>query len=255
MGRVLDMVDAWQAALGFVVCMSIAWALGWRRGCRLPTTPGDDPSIKFVDGSMALLGLLLAFTFAMALGRHDSRRAAVVADSNAIGDFYTCATILKDPVRSRLQDVIREYAQLRYDMDRVRLPHQEQMSRLQECRALQSRMTTHVAEAVQEGTPIAISLTNTLNALTSSHASRLAAYQESLPWSIVLLLLLSAVSPAFLIGQQQGESTKVHHGGTVCFILLVGLVIYVVLDLNQPTQGLITVNLDSLEQVVRSMAK
>ncbi len=255
MGSILEMLDAWQAALGFIVCMSAAWTLGWRRGCRAPTTPGEDPSIKFVDGSMTLLGLLLAFTFAMALGRHDNRRAAVVADSNAIGDFYTCATILKEPSRSKLQDVIREYAHLRLKMDRGWLPQQEQMAGLQECRALQSQMTAHVADAVQEGTPIAVSLTNTLNALTSSHASRLAAYQESLSWSIVLLLLLSAVSPAFLIGQQQGESSKVHYGGTVCFIFLVGLVIFVVLDLNQPARGLITVNLESLEQVVHSMAK
>jgi hypothetical protein len=34
-----------------------------------------------------------------------------------------------------------------------------------------------------------------------------------------------------------------------------GLVIFAILDLNQPTRGLITVNLDSLEKVVRSMAK
>ena len=221
----------------------------------MPPTPGEDPSSKFTDGSMALLGLLLAFTFAMALGRHDGRRIAVVADSNAIGDFFTCATLLKDPIRSRLQNVIRDYAHLRLEMDRDRIPQTRQAAALQECRELQSRMTAHVAEAVQEGTPIAVSLTNTLNNLTSSHASRLAAYQESLPWSIVLLLLISAVTPAFLLGQQQGESTKFHFAGTFCFIFLVGLVIFVVLDLNQPARGLITVNLESLEQVVHSIAK
>ena len=255
MGSIFDMLDAWLAALGFIVCMSAAWALGWWRGRRAPTTPGEDPSSKFTDGSMALLGLLLAFTFAMALNRHDSRREAVVADSNAIGDFYTCATLLKDPIRSKLQDVIREYSHLRLEMARGRVPASRQEAALQECNDLQSRMTALVAEALQEGTPIAIPLTNTLNNLTSSHASRLAAYHESLPWSIVLLLLLSAVTPAFLLGEQQGESTKAHFSGTICFIILVGLVIFVVLDLNQPAQGLIRVNLESLERLVRSMEK
>ena len=55
---------------------------------------------------MALLGLLLAFTFAMALNWHDSRHGAVVADSNAIADFYTCATLLTEPIRPKLQAVI-----------------------------------------------------------------------------------------------------------------------------------------------------
>ena len=248
------MVDAWVAALGFIVGMSAAWAIGWRLGRRAPG-PGEEPSIKFAEGSMALLGLLLAFTFAMALGRHDGRRLAVVADSNAIGDFYTCASLLKDPVRSQLQNVIRQYARLRLEMDRSPLPEQSQPPQLQECYDLQSKMAVLVAQAVQEGTPIAIYLANTLNNLTSCHASRLAAYLETLPWSIVVLLLLSAATPAFLLGQKQGESTNAHFAGTFCFILLVGLLIFVVLDLNQPARGLITVNLQSLEQVVRSMAK
>jgi hypothetical protein len=248
------MVDAWLVALGFVVSMVAAWALGWRIGKRAPTAPSEDPGIKFTDGSMALLGLLLAFTFAMALGRHDSRRMAVVAESNAIGDFYTCATLLKDPTRSSLQKVIHEYARLRLDMDLGRLPAEKQEAALQHCYDLQNKMTALVAEAVREGTPIAVPLTNTLTNLTSTQASRLVAYQESLPWIIVVLLYLSALCPSYLLGQRQGEATNVHLGGTFCFIFMVGLVIFVVLDLNQPRRGLITVNLSSLEQVVRSTA-
>jgi len=51
---------------------------------------------KFLDASLAVLGLLLAFTFSTALVKHDQRRLMVVADSNAIGDFYTCASLLKE---------------------------------------------------------------------------------------------------------------------------------------------------------------
>ena len=255
MGSVFDMLDAWLVALGFIVFISAAWTLGWRLGRRTPAIAAEDPSVKFTDASMAMLGLLLAFTFAMALGRHDSRRLAVVADSNAIADFYTCATLLNEPIRPKLQAVIADYARLRLDIDRGRLPKAEQAAALQKCLDLQTDMTTLVAVAVREGTPIAVSLTNTLNNLTSSHASRLAAYQETLPWSILVLLLLSSVTPAFLVGQQQGEAGKTHFGGTICFVILVGLVIFVVLDLNQPARGLITVNLESLEQVVRSMTR
>jgi hypothetical protein len=38
------------------------------------------------------------------------------ADSNAIGDFYTCASSLKEPARTKLQAVIRQYAQARLDL-------------------------------------------------------------------------------------------------------------------------------------------
>ncbi len=70
--------------------------------------------MKFTDSSLAILGLLLAFTFSMALGMHDHRRLMVVQESNAIGDFFTSASILKDPYRSALQSLIRTYTTTRY---------------------------------------------------------------------------------------------------------------------------------------------
>ncbi len=73
---------------------------------------------KFDDASLALLGLLLAFTFGVSISKHDQRRLAVVADSNAIGDFYTCASLIKEPTRTKLQTVIREYAELRLSLGR-----------------------------------------------------------------------------------------------------------------------------------------
>src|SRR5450631_2194952 len=118
MERMIERLDAWVTALIFAVAMLTVWTIGWWRGRRSRADPGENPGMKFTDASMALLGLLLAFTFSMALGRHDQRRAAVVADSNAIGDFYTCATLLKDPSRSRLQGVIKEYARDRLETAR-----------------------------------------------------------------------------------------------------------------------------------------
>ena len=50
---------------------------------------------------LTLVGLVLAFGLAMAVGRYDSRRAAVVDDANAIGTAYLRAQLLAEPVRSR----------------------------------------------------------------------------------------------------------------------------------------------------------
>jgi hypothetical protein len=42
----------------------------------------------------------------------------VIRDSNAIRDFYTCASLLNEPLRSKLQNVIRDYAALRLEAAR-----------------------------------------------------------------------------------------------------------------------------------------
>ena len=120
---------------------------------------------------------------------------------------------------------------------------------------MHGRMTEIVAAAVAEGTPIAVSLANTLNEVTSSHAARLAAYRERLPWSILLLLFVASVVPAFLMGLQQGISQNPHLSGTISFVLLVTMVIYVTLDLNQPGRGLIRVSQEPMERLVQSISK
>ena len=122
---------------------------------------GTKPS-KFDDASMALLGLLLAFSFGMSIAKHDQRRLAVVADSNAIGDFYTCASLLKEPSRTNLQAVIRQYIQLRVDLARGAFRSSDLENALVKFNLLHVRMTEIVAQALSDGTPIAVSLTNTL---------------------------------------------------------------------------------------------
>jgi membrane protease YdiL (CAAX protease family) len=253
MDSILERIDGWLIALVFAATMFACWGFGYRRGCREPLEVGEDPGNKFIDASIALVGLLLAFTFAMALGRHDQRRLAVVAESNAIGDFYTCASLLKEPEKSQLQKVIRVYARHILDTPQERLPVEEEKKAVQRSQELVAHMTRLVGEALAVGTPIAMPLTNTLNNVTSTNASRLHTYQERLPWSIVLLLYLSSVVPSYLIGEKQGCSHKKHLAGSLSFIVLVSLVIFITLDLNQPRRGLIQVSQQALETLVRSM--
>src|SRR5579859_2875062 len=109
MAQFIEWTDPMWLALGFAVGMLGAWTVGWRKGRRAKPESVPDPGIKFTDAALALLGLLLAFTFSLSLARHEERRSMVVTQSNAIGDFATCVSLLKEPYRSRLQSVVREY--------------------------------------------------------------------------------------------------------------------------------------------------
>ena len=60
----------------------------------------------------ALLGvvaLILAFGLTLAVGRYEDRRAAVVAEANAIGTTYLRAQLLAEPVRDRSLTLLRSY--------------------------------------------------------------------------------------------------------------------------------------------------
>jgi hypothetical protein len=234
--------------------MLAAWSIGKRLGERLLHEGGKQPS-KFDDASMGLLGLLLAFSFGMSIAKHDQRRLAVVTDSNAIGDFYTCASLLREPSRTKLQAVILEYVQLRVNLARGPSRSSKLESMLVKSTQLHARMTEIVAQAVNDGTPIAVSLTNTLNEVTSNQASRLAAYRDRLPMGILFLLFACSIVTVLLIGREQGAANNSEIAGTLCFIFLVSLAVYVTLDLNQPESGWIRVSQEPLERLLSSMAK
>jgi hypothetical protein len=245
-------IDSWVLALLVGLGMLFGWRIGYRVGARFRGENSKSSVSKFDDAVLALLGLLLAFTFGMSLSKHDHRREMVVADSNAIGDFYTCVTLLKEPERSQLQSVVRKYAQLRLlaAQQWSASGEEELLSRFQEMHA---QMTELVGQALTKGTPIAVPLTNTLNQLTSSHASRLAGVRDRLPPHIVLMLFVAAIAASVLVGREQGLSGKDELVSTSSFIIIVSVVIWVTLDLNQPQRGMIKISQEPIQQLLKSM--
>lgn len=256
-GRIFDDIDAWSVAAVVALAMVIAWLVGRWIGSRLrPESQGERPAVsKFLDASLALLGLLLAFTFATAFSQHDQRRIMVVADSNAVGDFYTCASLLKEPVRTKLRKVIHDYATLRIDVAKHAHDRAGFEQALVQFEQKHSQMVELVSQALTDGTPIAVSLTNTLNAVTSTNAQRVSAVRDRLPTTIVLLLLMSAVIAALLVGREQGVMGEEDLAGTLCFVVLVSFAIFVTLDLNQPNRGFTRVDQESMQRVLSTMTE
>src|SRR5580704_10965239 len=153
MDLVVAQRNAWTVSVSLALGMLAAWRIGvWMGQIARSENRGTAPS-KFDDASLALLGLLLAFTFGVSIGKHDQRRLAIVADSNAIGDFYTCANLLKDPAKTQLQSLIRQYAELRVRLAQSRIDDAQLDVALVEFQHMQDQMTRLVAQALLDGTP------------------------------------------------------------------------------------------------------
>lgn len=254
MDELIVNLDARLLTLILAALMLAAWGVGLRLGRELRARERKARWSKFDDASLALLGLLVAFTFGMSISRHEDRRTMVIRDSNAIGDFYTCASLLSEPVRSKLQNVTRDYAALRLEAARSsRLDQDGFEALLKQFQQMQDQMTELVGEAVRAGTPIVVPLVSTLNQLSSINAERIGAIENRLPGAIALLLFVSALVATLLVGREQGFENKTEVAATVSFILLVSLAVYVTLDLNQPQRGLVTVSQVPIERLLSSM--
>ena len=254
MNTLLLELDPAVTATLFAVVMLVSWGLGWRLARPLGKDEDDEGSNKLNDGMMSMLGLLLAFTFSMSLVKHEQRRQAAVTDSNAIGDFYTCASLLAEPVRTELQSVVRRYAKHRLALAKSAPTAEQFEAALDELQSMQGEMQMLVGKAIEGGTPIVVPLVNTLNGVTSSHASRLAALHDRLPPSIMLLLVVAAMLSMAVTGRRHGLSNNWRLGSTLGYTLIISAVVGVTLDLNQPRQGWITVSQESMERLLSSMA-
>jgi hypothetical protein len=67
---------------------------------------------------LGLVGLVLAFGLALAVGRHEARRDAVVDDANAIGTTYLRAQTLPEPIRTRSLELLRRYTDASIQLSR-----------------------------------------------------------------------------------------------------------------------------------------
>ncbi|MBA4182232.1 MAG: hypothetical protein C0506_16735, partial [Anaerolinea sp.] len=227
----------------------LAWKAGARRG-ELETDAAGRP---LSDAILAILGLLLAFTFSASLSRHEHRREMVVLDSNAIGDFLTCVRLLDPPERTALEEILQRYITARLALTHDGRSPGEFERQIAAIESMHGEMVTHVDRAVRRSTPIVVPLVNTLNELTSSHASRLSAYRDRLPGSIVLTLLLAAIVSMGLAGNRAGAARQINAASTIGFTILFSLVVGVTLDLNQPQQGTIRISQEPLERLARSL--
>jgi len=225
MNSFFDGFDAWLLALILALAMLAAWGAGWRMGSRLGARDGELIRFKFAGASLAFLTLLLAFAFGMSMIKHERRKETVAADSNAIKNFYTCVSLLEDPLRTKLQALIHEYTALRLEVAGQQSDRETFESALRRFQQMHSQMTDLVAEAVSNRAPLAAPLTNTLNEVKSGYAACLAAVRERLPDSIMLLLFTSAVVATMLLGREQAAQGRMQVASTLSFILVVTLAV------------------------------
>lgn len=255
MGTILTDVDAWLIAVLFGLAMVASWEIGQWHGRRRSSEERASPPTRLGDAVLAMLGLLLAFSFSLAFTLHEGRRQMAVIDSNAVADFATTASLVKEPLRSQLLDAIREYVEHRLAIATGGHSEEQLRQRLDEIQDRHNRMQGLVGAAVDAGSPVTVPLVNTLNALTSSNASRIAAVRNRLPAPIVLMLLLSALVAIGMVGNLEGIAGRRHVLATLGFITLVSMVVWVTLDLNQPQRGFITVSQESMRQVLSGLGK
>ena len=91
---------------------------GYRIGLRLFNAKDEArrSQISGVQGAvLGLLGLLVGFTFSMALSRYEQRRDLVLKEANSIGTTWLRASLLPEADRAPVKDLLRRFVDVRVE--------------------------------------------------------------------------------------------------------------------------------------------
>jgi hypothetical protein len=191
---------------------------------------------------LGLVALILAFGLTMAVGRYDQRRAAVVADANAIGTTYLRAQTLREPVRTSSLEALTRYtdAVIVYS-DKV--PGSEvQLAAIADADRLQRTLWGLAGEALA-GSPTDSAprlYVETLNEMIDMKTARVSALNNRVPFAVLLIEIVGAAVGLGLLALYLAILSR----GVVTVILaaaFVSVLLLITFDLDRPTRGVVTV--------------
>jgi len=199
---------------------------------------------------LTLLGLLIGFTFSMALGRYDQRKNYEEAEANAIGTEYVRADLLPAADAVKVRDLLRSYLDQRVLFYTTRDSQQLQQIDIRTTQ-LQDDLwsAVHAAAAAQQTPTVALAALG-MNDVLNSEGYTQAAWWYRVPAQAWGLMAAIAICCNFLLGYGARRS------GKFLFLVVpfaVAISFYLIADIDSPRRGLVSVHPQNLLSLSQSL--
>lgn len=241
----------------FVVSLAAFW-FGARIGAIFHARYGELgentlEDFKLVLGAtLTLLGLIIGFTFSMAVSRYDQRKNFEEEEANAIGTEFVRADFLPAATSARVRALLISYLDLRilfYTTPDKRLLEQNSAQTAQ----LQKEMwAVVVGPTSEQPTPVAALIVQGMNDVLNSQGYTQAAWWNRIPVAAWTLLITIAIFCNVLIGYLAHDRRAFPFWILPIFL---AISLFLIADIDSPRRGVIRVkpqNLQSLENSLRA---
>jgi hypothetical protein len=239
--------------LGLLLAGEGGFRFGRRRRAR-----GDEQTrsqTTTIQGAvLGLLGLLLGFTFAMAVSRFDNRKQLMVDEANALGTASLRAQLLPDQAKEVIT-LLQRYVDVRLEMTRAD-PASPSMNELtQRMTQLQDLLWAQAVTATRKDQRAVSTglFVQSLNDVIDIAGKRDAALENHVPESVVLVLGFFAVLCVGVVGYECGLAGGRPVFPIVALSVLIAVVVLLIVDLDRPRRGLIRVSEQSLLGVKQTL--
>lgn len=253
----LDSLPIWAAYVGLVVAMLIGAEVGFRIGIWMQDRsdkPGDSKMTGAVVGGMlGLMAFMLAFTIGIVINQQGERKAMVVEEANAIGTAWLRAGLLEQPDLSAVRPLLLEYTQIRIAAADDASLFKAVVLRSEE---IHNELWAIMEEGVRAGyeSDIMGLTVSSVNDVIDVHATRIYVATLRLPEILGFLLLLATVLSFMLVGIASSADRKRDTAAIVIFALVFAAVLFVIVDLDRPQEGLLRVPQTAMTDLLRQIA-
>jgi hypothetical protein len=223
----------------FAASLALQWLAAYagdlirRRAGAKPEDRDDFDVVR--TASLTLLGLIIAFTFSMAVSRYDQRKNYEEEEANAIGTEYLRLDFLPASNAPALRDTMAKYLHDRIEFyldtderDVGQLDHDEAL--------LQAELWQAVSrEAAREPTQIMALVVSGMNDVLNAQGYTQAAWWNRIPLGAWVLMMVTAVACNLLLGYGERRAS----GLGLVLPTIVSIAFLLIADIDNPRAGII----------------
>jgi len=202
--------------------------------------------------ALTLLGLLIGFSFSMAISHYDQRKNCEETEANAIGTAYVRADLLPAADATKLRALLREYLDQRVLFYTAR--EEQQLRRVNDRTAqLQTGLwSTVLAPAVSQPTAVVAMAVSGINDVLNAQGYAQAAWSNRIPLAAWSLMAAIAICCSALVGYG-ARNIKAESMLLPILPFIVSVSFFLIADMDSPRAGVIRVSPHNLASLVESM--
>ena len=239
--------------LSFLTLWLAAWAGATlsRRQLKFEERAREDFGV-ILAATLTLLGLILGFSFSMAISRYDNRKNLEEEEANAIGTEYLRADLLPAADAARIKGLLKSYVEQRISFYTTRDLEEYRQIVLRTAKIQGELWSAVQAPALAQPTPLSALVVAGMNDVLNSQGYTQAAWWNRIPHTAWGLMMAIAICCNVLIGYGL-HNVKSERKLLLVLPLVVSITFMLIADIDSPRGGLIRLvpqNLMSLSESV-----
>jgi hypothetical protein len=191
--------------------------------------------------TLTLLGLIIGFTFSMAIARYDLRQTYEEAEANAIGTEFLRADLLPSKTAESIKGLLNEYLDQRI----LFYSKQDQETAKQITKhtiALENAMWDELLPVARtQSTPTIALVISGMNDVINSHGYTQAAWWNRIPTAAWGLMAAIAIAANMLVGFG-ARNFKSNVSLFMIFPVMIAVAFFLIADIDSPRGGVIRID-------------